>query len=381
MLNLNEKTELSLLIVDDESKNIQLLGSILEEEGYHVEFATNGEKCLEWVNSKHFDLILLDIMMPGMDGFEVCERLKTPLKTREIPIIFLTAKTDPESVVKGFQSGGVDYITKPFNKNELLVRVQTHLELNLNRIRLQHAYQELKETQAELVNSAKLAAIGKLAGGVAHEINNPLFVMQMQADFLKETLINGSVPEVSEVETIISMIQRCSKITRHLLTFGQGIELGKTENQINTIVQNALLLIEKQVQTDDIQIRTELSDNLSKISIAPIEMEHVLINLLDNSREALQKIDKKEICIKTYEEHQTIFIEIQDSGGGISENVIDRIFEPFFTTKEVGEGQGLGLSVSYGIVKEHDGFIHVKSQEGKGSVFTIELPLTNKTLS
>lgn len=375
MLNSNEKTELSLLMVDDESKNIQLLGNVLEKEGYRVEFAMSGEECLEWVNSKHFDLILLDIMMPGIDGFEVCERLKAAAYSREIPVIFLTAKTDPESVVRGFQLGGVDYITKPFNKDELLIRVETHLELNLNRMRFQQAYQELQETQAQLVSSAKLAAVGKLAGGVAHEINNPLMVMQMQAHFLKETIADGQVPEISEVETILSMIKKCTQITRHLLAFGRNIKFDKNSpTDINTVVENALLLREQQIQADNIQLKKEFSDNLPKIFVAPIEIEQVMINLLDNSREALLEADNKEISIKTYQADQSIFIKIQDSGAGIPDTIIDRIFEPFFTTQTVGEGKGLGLSVSYGIIKEHGGSIHAKSEEGCGAIFTIELP-------
>ncbi|WP_462281841.1 response regulator, partial [Salinivirga cyanobacteriivorans] len=124
-----KKQKSKILIVDDLPKNIQLLGTILNEDNYDVEFALNGPDALQWVKNDHFDLIILDIMMPGMDGYEVCTRLKENEKTREIPVIFITAKNDTESTIKGFEVGGIDYITKPFNSQELLSRVKTHIQL------------------------------------------------------------------------------------------------------------------------------------------------------------------------------------------------------------------------------------------------------------
>ena len=133
MYDADEKKISSILIVDDEPKNIQLLANILNEKGYEVEFATSGELALEWTASRPFDLILLDIMMEGMDGFQVCQQLKASPETQEIPVIFLTAKAEIKDIVKGFEFGAVDYVMKPFNTIELLVRVNTHLELKANR--------------------------------------------------------------------------------------------------------------------------------------------------------------------------------------------------------------------------------------------------------
>jgi len=123
----------SILIVDDEPKNIQLLGSLLKEHRYHVEFATSGDEAFEWIYSKDFDLILLDIMMPGMDGYQVCIKLKSDNTKKHIPVIFLTAKTEPEDIIRGFEAGGSDYISKPFNSMELLARVKTHVEMKILR--------------------------------------------------------------------------------------------------------------------------------------------------------------------------------------------------------------------------------------------------------
>lgn len=125
----DERERFSILIVDDEPRNIQILGTILKKNGYQVEFATDGRKALDWLNSKNFDLVMLDVMMPGLDGYEVCERIKANTRMMHIPVIFLTAKTETEDIVKGFEAGGTDYITKPFKAAELLARVKTHVEI------------------------------------------------------------------------------------------------------------------------------------------------------------------------------------------------------------------------------------------------------------
>jgi two-component system, sensor histidine kinase ChiS len=162
MIKSINKENFSILIVDDEPKNIQLLGNILKEEGYVFEYATSGTETLDWVSNKSFDLILLDIMMPGMDGYEVCKRLKSNPETAEILILFLSAKAEMESIVKGFDCGAVDYITKPFNKKELLVRVETHLELKKYRDHLEELVRE-KTSELESRN-LELEKINKATG-------------------------------------------------------------------------------------------------------------------------------------------------------------------------------------------------------------------------
>ena len=158
-----ENRKFNILIVDDTPKNIQVVASVLQKEGFHLGFATDGEKALTAVKEKEYDLILLDVMMPVLDGFETCKRLKLNSKTSSIPVIFLTAKTDADSISKGFELGGVDYVTKPFNKSELLARVKTHLELKDYKDNLEQKVhdltKEIEETQKEVVFT--MGAIGE----------------------------------------------------------------------------------------------------------------------------------------------------------------------------------------------------------------------------
>lgn len=163
----SDDKKFSILIVDDVPKNIQMVANVLREEGYQMAFARSGDAALRHTETILFDLILLDIMMPEMNGYEVCEKLKQNPKTKEIPVIFLTAKTDTENVLKGFELGAVDYVTKPFNMSELLARVKTHLELR-------EARQKLQE-----LNATK----DKFFSIIAHDLKNPFNALISGSNF------------------------------------------------------------------------------------------------------------------------------------------------------------------------------------------------------
>lgn len=187
-----------VLIVDDIPKNIQLLGSILKEHNYRIAMATNGKQALEIARSTLPDIILLDIMMPGMDGFEVCRQLKSSEKTGHIPIIFITGRTDVEDIVTGFELGGVDYVTKPFNKVELLARIKTHLDL--------------KEAQDKIIQLEKKNAVFAMSVTANHEINQPLTVLQGNLDMFKSSLDPDDLTErqqksLSKMESSVEKIR------------------------------------------------------------------------------------------------------------------------------------------------------------------------------
>jgi DNA-binding response OmpR family regulator len=146
-----DNSQFNILVVDDVPKNIQVLGNILRQEGYFISFATEGKQALDMVASDTYDLILLDVMMPALDGFAVCEILKKDPKRKDIPVIFLTAKTEGDDIIKGFAAGAVDYVTKPFNSAELLARVRTHLELKQARDQVRAALRKLADKNSQLI--------------------------------------------------------------------------------------------------------------------------------------------------------------------------------------------------------------------------------------
>jgi DNA-binding response OmpR family regulator len=191
-----------ILIVDDVPENLQVLGTILEEENYEVALSANGQQTLDLIDDIQPDLILLDIMMPELDGFEVCRRLKKSAATEKIPIIFLTAKTDTDDIVKGFELGAADYVTKPFSAPELLARVHTHLEL--------------KKIAHERIQKEKLQGIIEMAGAVCHELNQPIQVSSINSE-LAMADIKEDNPVFDNIKTIKEQTDRMAAITRKLM--------------------------------------------------------------------------------------------------------------------------------------------------------------------
>ncbi len=220
MLNADEKKSLTLLIVDDEPENIRLLGSLLKAEGYPVEFAMDGQSALGWAQSKEFDAILLDVMMPGLNGYEVCGRLKRNETTKDIPVIFLTAKTDPESLLKGFEVGAVDYVTKPFKKRELLARMETHLKIATLQKNLIEANRDLEQRVIEKTN-----AVFNIEKTLQNEVNES-FLTSLD-EHAKEWFINAACHmlladghldehEIAYLRTILTFMGDASEAQRLL---------------------------------------------------------------------------------------------------------------------------------------------------------------------
>ena len=400
-----------ILIVDDKIHNLKVLTSILTEHNYIVQPAINGSLALNAVNKTKPDLILLDINMPGIDGFEVCKRLKEDESAKDIPIVFVSANISIEDKVKGFQVGAVDYITKPYQVEEVLARVQTHLsvrgmqiELNKRNLKLEKTLAELKNTQDKLIQSEKMASLGQLTAGIAHEINNPLNFIQGNTVALskdvedlrgllakyKEAQFQGGITSDQilafekkidletlnndlkmEIEGIREGTRRTSEIVSGLREFSQEASLKKEPTDIHHGIDVTLNLLASRL-TKDIEIMKNYDESIGEIDCHIGQLNQVFLNLFLNALDAIG--EKGKIEVSTKKEKKCVRISIKDDGVGISRENQKKVFDPFFTTKEVGKGTGLGLSISHGIIENHGGKIEVKSEDGRGTEFIIQIP-------
>ncbi|MFO0751967.1 MAG: ATP-binding protein [Thermodesulfovibrionales bacterium] len=236
---------------------------------------------------------------------------------------------------------------------------------------------EIYKAQEQLINTEKLASLGRMAAGVAHEINSPLTGVVTFAHLMLKRVPPGNTEDVEDLNVIISQAERCSAIIKGLLGFSRRTASEKTKANLNTLVENTLNLVKNQSKFHNIAFEIRLAPELPEITIDPNQIQQVFLNLLINAADAMEERGRISISSGVAEEEGARFVRLAfaDTGPGISREHLGKIFEPFFTTKPAGKGTGLGLAVSYGIVKKHGGQIQVESEEGKGTTFLITLPL------
>ena len=399
-----------ILAVDDTPTNLKVIDDTLRNAGYTVATAIDGERALKRLQHYQPDLILLDVQMPGIDGFETCHRLKADRNTRHIPVIFLTALSDTINKVKGLELGGVDYITKPFDHAELLARIQVHVNL--------------RQAQLQLIQESKLSMLGELVAGIAHEVNNPIsFVygnLNQAAQYHQEIVqllelyenqypdppaaiedwrekIDLSFLKEDYLDLLESMKKGAERIKGIVISLRSFSQLDRAEWKISDIhegLENTLMLLSHRLESkpnrQEIQVIKDYGE-LPLISCNPAQLNQVFMHLLVNAIEAIDekcannketvKIDREAPQLTLYtaieirDREKLVCIQIADNGVGISQTVQPRIFEHFFTTSK-GKGKGLGLAIAHQIITEkHGGTITCDSEVGLGTTFTIALPI------
>jgi signal transduction histidine kinase len=360
-----------ILIVDDNLDNLKLLGTLLKENGYRPALAQNGIKALEFIQKKLPDIILLDIMMPDIDGFEVCRRLKHNPLTQEIPIIFLTAKTETLAVVEGLKLGAVDYITKPFNYNELITRIHTHLELKTTKEKLKQTIFELKQANA---TKDKFFSI------IAHDLGN-LFSSLLSFSLIlteeKEKLEPAQTAKF--VQHIFQASKKGYNLLKNLLEWARSqtgkIDIIIVKLPLKSIIYRNIALLAAPAEAKQIQIVSNLGD-LSVLSDKNM-LNTIIRNLLANAI----KFTPEHGTITIFAEQQDNWVEISiaDTGVGIKPQDIEKLFRLDINHITIGthqeKGTGLGLILCKEFVEQIGGSIGVESEEGKGSRFYIRLPI------
>lgn len=424
----------SILVVDDTPSNIRLLFDVLDSYGFAISVAESGETALEKLCHIKPDLILLDVMMPGIDGFETCRRIKSHPTMRDIPIIFMTALSDTANKVTGLKLGAVDYIAKPIQVEEVLARINIHLSLRNAQIQVQQEVIERKQKEIELqqtlismqqiqmqlIQNEKMSALGNLVAGVAHEINNPLGFLNGSLDntleyvknlvehlhLYQKECINPSSAIINHakkielqylyddlpkiIQSMQEATQRIEIISNSLRTFSRNDHDSKVGADLNEGINSTLLILKYRLKGNKkrpaIEVITDYG-NLPKVECYPSQLNQVFMNILANAIDALEesnlelnlkkiKLNQNRIIIKTSIENNYVKISIADNGQGMSKEVKSQIFDHLFTTKAIGKGTGLGLTIARQIVEEkHGGKLSCNSYAGEGTEFLIEIPV------
>jgi|EPASupsiteSAE347_1022098.scaffolds.fasta_scaffold11363_2 signal transduction histidine kinase len=419
-----------VFIVDDDQGSRQLLDDILSGQGYAIRCLPSGELALQAALDEPPDLILLDVMMPDMDGFEVCRLLKENQATRFIPVVMVTCLNEKAMRLKGIAAGADDFISKPIDTTEILLRTRNLLlvkqyhdflkehadileqQVRLRTEELEKAIAELKSTQQQMTQQEKMAMVGQLTAGIAHEINNPIgFIASNVGSFGKycekllifieaqqEALLSGQ-PDRRQADLVGEQrrqlkidyimkdipemiletqegVERIKSIVRDLKCFSRVDESEQKLSDINQCLESTLNIAKNELKYKA-KVRREYGE-LPQILCYPQQLNQVFMNLLVNAAHAIDS--QGEITVRSWSAGERIFVSISDTGCGIPGQQLAHIFEPFFTTKEAGKGTGLGLSISNEIVRNHGGEIRVESEPGKGSTFTVSIPVARPNL-
>ena len=367
----------NILIVDDIPKNIQILGNILSKENYQIAYAQSGEQALSITQHQAFDLILLDIMMPEMDGFEVCKLLKSNPQTSDIPIIFLTAKADMNSIVKGFVVGGQDYITKPFNASELLARTITHIQLHEQKLALAEMNEKLEEKVKERtlqleeaykrLNQLEKAKTDFLAI-ISHELRTPLNGITGLTTLLNLTSLTDEQQQyIHYLEDVANRLTRFSE-TALLIT---DLKANKNQpdflpTQVKYIMETALHQFEEKSEGKYRSVQVKITNDDLMLAANTTLVKKSLEMLMENACKFAGPAAEILLSVSATKKH--IFLVCEDNGPGFSTESQKRLFE-LFSMGDIlhEEGTGLSLAAIKLIMDYHNGKVEVKNKEAGGA--------------
>lgn len=359
-------TPMNILLVDDEVDFLNVLSKRLEARGFAIDTATNGKTAIASAKDKAFDVIVLDLSMPDIDGIETLKQIKKD--NPDMQVIVLTGHATVEKSVDAMKEGAVDFLEKPVDLSKLI-----------EKMKVAHEIAEKKKIEQQMAHTEKLASLGTLAAGIAHEINNPLTIILGFADLMLE-----KVPHDSEFYELLKTIERqgqnAKRIVENLLGFARYTEYREEDVDINKNIRSVLAVVESVLTTNRISVSLDLSESLPIIRGSFGELQQVFFNIINNAIHEMKGGGMLTVASRAVDEGKRVEIQIADTGPGIKQRERAKIFDPFFTTKKVGEGTGLGLSIAYGIIDKHGGTVSFDTRtrdesNAPGTKFIITLPV------
>jgi len=355
-------------VVED---NPDLLSYLTQELGrwYRVTPFDDSVKAVDALIAAPPDLIVSDIMMPGLDGIALARKIRSAPSTAEVAVLLLSAREEVEAKLAGFEAGADDYVHKPFDVQELHARIELHLRLRAQQRELREALDQLKKAESTLVQSEKMAALGRMIAGVAHEMNNPLHFLRGNLALLRrrQQSADGAGPLLADID---ESVERMTAITRQLLLFGrkQSGDVSGTV-KLSEVIPLAVKMVAPNTPKG-VRIVQQIDGDVVRAN--PQDLFQVILNIVHNAVQAVNP-DDGEVRIAACRDGDRVEISIADNGCGISKENLSRIFEPFFTTKPPGTGTGLGLSIVQELVAAQQGTVRVESEPGRGTTVAVSL--------
>jgi DNA-binding response OmpR family regulator len=400
-----------VLVIEDDPYISKLIVVLLEEVNYQTLVASDAAEGIALIEQRNPDLVILDWMLPDLPGDQVCRLIKARAANTFLPVLMLTARGELADRVAGLDAGADEYLTKPFHNDELLARVRALLRIRTAELdraetlaalarqheELRDAYERLRSTQAQLVQASKLAALGELVAGVAHELNNPLAIVLGNAELLP-TLTDEE--DRRAVRQIVEAAQRGRRVIQSLVTFARHGKIEADWHSPTDLLDRVLDLKHTAFRTGELSLQVVYDPGVPMLLCDGPQIQQALLNVLSNAEQALVGRRSPRLLIQVYAAYapitppmvlpdltrasgpaggeQMVVIDIADNGPGLPDKVIERLFEPFVTTRPVGQGTGMGLAVSYAIITQQGGTLQVASEPGRGATIRIALPVQHK---
>jgi two-component system, NtrC family, sensor kinase len=366
-MRLDEPAGEHVLIAEDDPAAARILRQILQQVGYTVTVAETGTEALRVLEEEGPPaLLLLDWMLPGVSGLEICHLARARWDPLQLPILMVTAKTDPESVYAAFDAGASDYVAKPFRGAELRARIAAHL-------RTRRMAEERRRMETHLLERDRLSTLGLLTSGVAHDLNNPLAVISAHAQILARRAPDEAT--AGQLREILEAVERCRRIAADLLGFARRHPAEREPVDVGEVMRATLALRRRDMETNGIRNLVSIAPSLPTVTADAHQLQQVFLNLVVNAEHALREGGSKlEVSVWVDADGESVSARVLNDGPPIPPEALPNIFDPFFTTKPRDEGTGLGLAICRRIVQEHGGEIVVATAPD-ATAFTIRLPV------